>query len=610
MRKLTREEFIQKAKDCHEDEYDYSKVDYVNAQTKVCIVCHRKDIFGNEHGEFWVTPGNFLQGTRCPKCNSTHWTTESFIAAAKIIHGDKYDYSKVEYKGSREKVCIICHDKDKDGKEIGEYWQLPLEHLGGHGSKREKRGIKEDKWEIRTCPICGKEFKIRKKYEKVCCSEECRLKYVEIHKDEINKKRIESLKNTISNQTTEERVAINTRSTEKRRKTSLERYGKENYSQLEETRKMLSEKMKKQKKEWDEKIVKEVLIPKYRKICEDDNLELIEFRNRFDCTVKCKRCGNIFTIRTLGYLTPETTTNRCKICHPYEMRLGSTKLEDEMAEYLDSLGIKYFRNYRQLIFPLEIDFFLPDYKLGIEMNGLYWHSEVQKPDPKYHMIKTKKCLENGVKLIHIFEDEWFRKKDICKSIIKNAIHENEFKIGARKCVVKEIDIKTAKEFLNENHIQGFVGFKVGYGLYYNEELVEVMTFGGLRRNMGYKPKEDEWEILRMCSKKGVTVSGGASRLLKKFKENYKPNRIITYADRRWGEGTSYLKLGFKFVRETSPNYSYVIGCERKNRYMFRKSELKKKYGCPDGKTEHEFCLENRWYRIYDSGSNLYEMIMD
>lgn len=610
MKRLTIEEFIEKAKKCHKDEYDYSKVEYVNAQTKVCIICHEKDIFGNEHGEFWVKPGNFLQGSRCPKCNCNHWTTESFISAAKLIHGDKYDYSKVEYVNSQTKVCIICHEKDKKGNEIGEFWQLPIEHLKGHGCSREQRGIKEDRWEERLCPICGKKIKVRKKYEKICCSEECRLKYIKLHKDEINQKRIRKLKNTISKQSKEEREKIKARRIEKIKKTCLERYGTEYYAQREETRKMLSDKMKKQKHAWDEKNLYEKIIPKYKKICEEDNLELLEFRNRFDCTVKCKKCGDIFITRTLGYLAPEHTTNRCKICHPYEMKWGTTKMEDEMAAFLDSLNVKYYRNWRQIIYPLEIDFFLPEYEIGIEMNGLYWHSEVQKPDPQYHLNKTKKCLEQGVKLIHIFEDEWMTKQDICKSIIRNAIQENLAKIGARLCDIRKIDTEVGRDFLMKNHIQGFIPFKVGYGLYYNDELVEVMTFGGLRKNMGYKQKNGEWEILRMCSKMGTTVVGGASRILKKFIKENNPKRIITYADRRWGEGDSYAKIGFTFIRETKPNYSYVIGFERKNRYAFRKSELIRKYGCPTEKTEHEFCLENKWYRIYDSGSNLYEMILE
>ena len=102
-KKMTTEEFIRKVRDAHGDKYDYSKVEYVNAKTKVCIICP-------EHGEFWQQPSNHLQGQGCPKCThpNANMTTEDFIIKAKQIHGDKYDYSKVEYVNSSTKVCIIC----------------------------------------------------------------------------------------------------------------------------------------------------------------------------------------------------------------------------------------------------------------------------------------------------------------------------------------------------------------------------------------------------------------------------------------------------------------------------------------------------------------------
>ena len=114
-------EFIEKAKVVHNDRYDYSKVEYVNNRTKVCIICP-------EHGEFWQTPNHHLGGNDCPKCvhQSYKHTTESFIEAAKKVHGDRYDYSKAEYVNAHTKVCIIC-------PEHGEFWQTPTNHMKGRG---------------------------------------------------------------------------------------------------------------------------------------------------------------------------------------------------------------------------------------------------------------------------------------------------------------------------------------------------------------------------------------------------------------------------------------------------------------------------------------------
>ena len=131
MKKLTNNEFIKKAREIHGDKYDYSKVDYINNKTKVCIICP-------EHGEFWQKPNYHLSACGCPKCKcdkikkTKYITTESFIQKAHEVHESKYDYSKVEYKGIFEKVCIIC-------PEHGEFWQTPNNHLNN------KRG----------CPKCG-----------------------------------------------------------------------------------------------------------------------------------------------------------------------------------------------------------------------------------------------------------------------------------------------------------------------------------------------------------------------------------------------------------------------------------------------------------------------
>ena len=121
-KKKTKEEFIKEATKKHKGKYDYSKVDYVNTYTKVCIICPE---YG--HGEFWQTPNNHTQGKCCPKC-SGHYvpTTEEWIASVRKVHGDKYDYSKLKYISAHTKVCIIC-------TEHGEFWQSPDVHTQGKG---------------------------------------------------------------------------------------------------------------------------------------------------------------------------------------------------------------------------------------------------------------------------------------------------------------------------------------------------------------------------------------------------------------------------------------------------------------------------------------------
>lgn len=120
MKRLTTEEFIKKAKEVHGDKYDYSKVEYVNAKLKVCIICPI-------HGEFWQTPSNHLDGKGCIKCGGNcKIGRESFIEKSMKIHKNRYDYSKVTYVNISTKVCIICPIH-------GEFWQKPSNHLLGRG---------------------------------------------------------------------------------------------------------------------------------------------------------------------------------------------------------------------------------------------------------------------------------------------------------------------------------------------------------------------------------------------------------------------------------------------------------------------------------------------
>ena len=137
MKKLTTEEFIIKAREVHGEKYDYSKVNYLTTMEKVCIICPK-------HGEFWQTPNSHLHGKGCPKCgvkkciDAIKSTKEEFLIKAKEVHGNKYDYSKVEYINNKTKICIICPIH-------GEFWQVPNSHLSENGcpkcmqSKLEKK---------------------------------------------------------------------------------------------------------------------------------------------------------------------------------------------------------------------------------------------------------------------------------------------------------------------------------------------------------------------------------------------------------------------------------------------------------------------------------------
>jgi hypothetical protein len=280
--------------------------------------------------------------------------------------------------------------------------------------------------------------------------------------------------------------------------------------------------------------------------------------------------------------------------------------EIEIANFLNQNGINHENSYRGLKNRVEVDIISHEHKIGIEFNGIYWHSDIFK-DKKYHINKTKYVNSKGYRLIHIFEDHWIHKKEICKSIILNAFQKTANSIGARKCIVKEVSFDESKRFLEDNHIQGSCISKIRIGLFYNNELVSIMTFGSLRKNLGLNYKDDHYELLRFCNKKFNNVCGGASKLFRYFINRYNPKYILSYCDISRNTGSLYKKLGFKYNKDTKPNYFYIKAGSfiRFNRYSFRKSVIKKMKNY-NNETEKDFMKKNGYFRVYDCGSMKFE----
>jgi hypothetical protein len=244
--------------------------------------------------------------------------------------------------------------------------------------------------------------------------------------------------------------------------------------------------------------------------------------------------------------------------------------------------------------------------LGIEFNGLYWHSDIYK-DKNYHLDKTKLANSKGYRLIHIFEDEWINKEDIVKSIINNKLNIIDKKIYARNCEIREVKPKESSIFLEKNHIQGKINSFIKLGLYYNNELVSLMTFGKLRKSLGSNSKDGDFEMYRFCNKLNYSIVGGASKLFKYFINNFGVNKIVSYSDNRYFDGSLYEKLGFIYNGETKPSYWYAKNINRYHRFKFRKDVLVKD-GYDPNKTEKEIMKERGYNRIYDCGNKKWVFI--
>lgn len=279
-------------------------------------------------------------------------------------------------------------------------------------------------------------------------------------------------------------------------------------------------------------------------------------------------------------------------------RIGRN-IEDNLRHIFDK-GFIY--NIRSIIKPFELDFYHPVRKFAIEYNGIYWHTDLFK-DKNYHFNKTVLSEKQGIQLFHIFENEWLdnNQREIWKSVINGKLNLHD-KIGARECEIKRVDREASKKFLMENHLQGNINSTIRIGLFYNDELVSVMTFGKPRFNKKY-----DFELLRFASKKNTTIVGGGSKILKYFEKKYIPKSLISYANRRWSKGNFYKKVGFCFIKNTPPNYFYSKDNKvLESRYKFQKHKLSNILEDYDDKlTEKENMKKNGYNRIYDSGNMVF-----
>jgi hypothetical protein len=376
----------------------------------------------------------------------------------------------------------------------------------------------------------------------------------------------------------------------KQKSTNLDRWGVENVSQSREVKDL---KAKKYLENWGASNNKKSEI--FRK----NNFKIANHKNYLSYKengISLFRCDNNkehdFEIDIdLFHKRIKYKTILCTICNKINGHQSGGEIN--LFNFIKSIyNGEIIQNYK--IGNKEIDIFLPSEKIGFEFNGIYWHSEIYK-DKNFHLEKTKFFESQGIRLIHFWEDDWNHRKSIIESQIGNLLKLSS-KIGSRNCIIKEIDdIELVKKFLNNNHIQGWSNSKIKIGLFHNEELVCLMTFDQFegRKKMNY----GEWNLNRFCNKIGFNVIGGASKLLNYFIKNYKPIRIISYADRDWSRGDLYTKLKFEKVNESNPDYKYVFDGERIHKSNFKRSIT--------GISESELEIP----KIWDCGKIKYEIIL-
>jgi hypothetical protein len=310
----------------------------------------------------------------------------------------------------------------------------------------------------------------------------------------------------------------------------------------------------------------------------------------------CNQCNTEFEDSIWNGKTP-----RCPVCYP--VTTGSSKMEKEVSDFCKQYVQVIDHDRTVLSNNQELDIYIPSCNLAIEFNGLYWHSEVSGgKDRHYHVNKMLECNAKGIKLIHIFENEWFDHQEIIKSIILHKLGKTKNKVFARKCEIGEIDSKMATEFFEKYHIQG-AKTGINCGLFYENELIFLVSMGKSRFNKNY-----DYELLRVCGKTDYLVIGGLSRILKFLIKKYEILSIITYADARYGDGKAYLNSGFKFIHLAKPNYFYFHESDHTlwSRNKFQKHKLEKNLEFFDvSQTEWQNMKINKYDRIWDCGNYVF-----
>ncbi|MBP3631249.1 MAG: hypothetical protein J6J23_07215, partial [Clostridia bacterium] len=469
------------SQETHGDKYDYSKVVYKNINTKVTIICPI-------HGEFEQIGMNHILGQGCPKCAGKGLNQDEIIEKFRGVHGDKYDYSKVEYTDMHNKVCIIC-------PKHGEFYQTPSKHLIGQG-----------------CRKCG---------------------YNE---------------NGINNRMTQEEFITRANEVHK---------NKYDYSKVEY-------------KTSHDKII--IICPKHG---EFEQLPYDHLHGH-----GCPSCSNTFSIGEM-----EIYQYLC------------SKLGEENIVLHD----------RNILNGKELDIYIPSKKIGIEYNGLYWHSEINGKDKWYHINKLNECNEKGIKLIQIFEDEYLLNKELVLRKIEHILNIDRLcpKIMARKCNIRVICNEDAKSFLSKNHIQGYSNTTISYGAFYQGTLIGVMCFSKTG-------KSGEWILNRFATDNKYICQGVGGRMFSHFVKEYNPNSVKSFADRRWtvtSEKNLYTLIGFSLTGILQPEYRYINSInpkERIHKFNLRKKSLHRKYDLSMDMTEREMTEKLGYAKIWDYGLYKYE----
>lgn len=528
---MTRAElFISKAQTIHNNLYDYSKVEYVNSQTKVIVIC-------KIHGEFTVKPNNHtVNKSKCPKCNKFNgFGQEYFIKKAQELH-PALSFQKSIYVNDRTKIVVEC-------AKHGEYTTTPRCIMGGHGCRK-----------CRTTALGFDLFVSRAR---------------EIFKDKYNYDKVIYVNNTT-------KIIV-----------TCPLHG-----DFDTTPAYILDGHGCTKCAVQGKIfTTDQFVEKSQTIHDGsyDYSDTTYVRSIDKVEILCRRCDRKFKQLPGNHLSG----CGCPFC-------GSSCIQCDFYDFVGDYNPEF--NNRTVIAPYEIDCYIPHLKLGIEYNGLYWHSEGissrsgQQFNKNIHRTKAIAAQKAGISLLQFWEQEWMTQRDLVKSMIAYRLGSSAQRFNARDLPLIVRDNDFAEEFYDNNHLQGYRSAKV------NLSLGDLMM-------MSLSPISDGWEIIRIASRINTCVRGGVAKLLKYFIRKHSPHKITTFADLRYSNGNVYRKLGFVPQHISDPNYFYYKGDQILSRQKCQKNKLHKLLANFDASLSESNNMFNHGFRrVWDAGN--FKFVMD
>ena len=504
MRKLTTTEFIEKAQLVHGEKYDYSLVNYIKSNEKVIIICPI-------HGKFEQRPNTHLNGCGCPVCYETNrtMTTQEFIERAKNIHGNKYDYSKVKYKSSKKNVIIIC-------PEHGEFEQRASAHLFGQG-----------------CLKCGN---MRGTEKRKLSLEEWKLKASTKHNNKYDYSLITEAPNT------KDKVKIICPiHGEFEIRADMHVFGQE-CQKCSDIRKFTL-------KEWIEKASR-IHNNKY------DYSKVVYEHSQKKVIIICPEHGE-FEQQANAHLLGAG-------CIKCVTKQYISEPENQLFSLLNNWNIfNINRNDRDTISPSELDLYLPDYKIGIEYCGLFWHSDFYR-DNLYHQRKYLDCYKKGINLIQIFEDEWIYQEEKVIDKLKGYLNiQKDNVIDINQCITEEYDNQNTFDlwcFEEDNYLEiddlRHEKSDINIVLKHNEEIVSILSLN--------KENDNKYIITRFFDKLNYQINDSFKTLLNWFIQNFKPSEISYLDDLRWSQEKLLIDNGFVFDKLIEPKEYWI---DSQNRFI-------------------------------------------